>query len=125
MRSASNASDRRGSLGPSPSGRSQLDARAELFAGADVQRTATYNASSSRQFDSVDVDQMDSRQVMDHALTQHRDTTASARRALQVCVSFLLVSAHHILRPRKKAPRVCRARPRRQSGALLGWSKQP
>ena len=108
MRSASNASNaaasRANTLGPSPSGRTQLDARAELFAGADAAGRTSTASSSSRRFDgAVDTDHMDSRQVMDHALMQHRDTTASARRALQVCFFFSLGSHRRIARARLRA----------------------
>ena len=59
-------------------------ARQELFAGAQP-ASATYGARGGvQQLGREDLQYMDSQQIMDHAVDQHKDTTATARRALQV-----------------------------------------
>lgn len=65
-------------------------ARQELFAGAQpaagpAPGATNYGARGGvQQLAREDLEYMDGRQIMDHAVAQHKDTTATARRALQV-----------------------------------------
>lgn len=60
----------------------EAQARDELFAGATP--GGGPGVASGRALAKEDLQYMDSRQILDHAVDQHKETTATAKRALQV-----------------------------------------
>lgn len=70
---------------PAAAASSSNNQRAELFSGAQPRAGAgAYAHQQPPHQQQQALDDMDSRQLMQHAVAQHKDTTATAKRALQV-----------------------------------------